>query len=134
MYNNNLYEARRNTHMTQAELAEKLKMNTIVYGRYERGERDIPLSIAAQMADVLNVSLDYIACRSKSTMGMQADKDNEFVKKTMIEPAVQNSQSEKDTLYAYIEVLREQQRKANEQTESGIAQIMKIIQEKYPEE
>lgn len=133
MYNNNLYEARRNSHITQAELAEKLNMNTVVYGRYERGERDIPLSLAAQMAEILNVSLDYLACRSKSPLGLQADEDNMLVQKTLIEPAIKNATNEKETLLAYIEVLRKEQKKTNEQAESAVAQIMKIINEKYPE-
>ena len=79
MYSNNLYEARKQARKTQAELAEMLAMNTIVYGRYERGERDIPLSVAVQMADVLNVSLDYLAGRSRIASGTKSDdrKGNE---------------------------------------------------------
>ena len=109
-----------------------LAMNTIVYGRYERGERDIPLSVAVQMADVLNVSLDYLAGRSRIASGTKSD--DEFLQKTLIDPAMKNVTSEKDALYAYVNVLREEQRKTNEQTENAVAQIMKIINDKYPSE
>lgn len=132
MYSNNLYEARKQARKTQAELAEMLAMNTIVYGRYERGERDIPLSVAVQMADVLNVSLDYLAGRSRIASGTKSD--DEFLQKTLIDPAMKNVTSEKDALYAYVNVLREEQRKANEKTENAVAQIMKIINDKYPSE
>nr|DAQ81143.1 MAG TPA: Helix-turn-helix XRE-family like protein [Inoviridae sp.] len=132
MYSNNLYEARKQARKTQAELAEMLAMNTIVYGRYERGERDIPLSVAVQMADVLNVSLDYLAGRSRIASGTKSD--DEFLQKTLIDPAMKNVTSEKDALYAYVNVLREEQRKTNEQTENAVAQIMKIINDKYPSE
>lgn len=132
MYSNNLYEARKQARKTQAELAEMLAMNTIVYGRYERGERDIPLSVAVQMADVLNVSLDYLAGRSRIASGTKSDDD--FLQKTLIDPAMKNVTSEKDALYAYVNVLREEQRKTNEKTENAVAQIMKIINDKYPSE
>jgi transcriptional regulator with XRE-family HTH domain len=132
MYSNNLYEARKQARKTQAELAEMLAMNTIVYGRYERGERDIPLSVAVQMADVLNVSLDYLAGRSRIASGTKSD--DEFLQKTLIDPAMKNVTSERDALYAYVNVLREEQRKTNEQTENAVAQIMKIINDKYPSE
>ena len=132
MYSNNLYEARKQARKTQAELAEMLAMNTIVYGRYERGERDIPLSVAVQMADVLNVSLDYLAGRSRIASGTKSD--DEFLQKTLIDPAMKNVTSEKDALHAYVNVLREEQRKTNEQTENAVAQIMKIINDKYPSE
>ena len=104
MYSNNLYEARKQARKTQAELAEMLAMNTIVYGRYERGERDIPLSVAVQMADVLNVSLDYLAGRSRIASGTKSD--DEFLQKTLIDPAMKNVTSERDALYAYVNVLR----------------------------
>lgn len=132
MYSNNLYEARKQARKTQAELAEMLAKNTIVYGRYERGERDIPLSVAVQMADVLNVSLDYLAGRSRIASGTKSD--DEFLQKTLIDPAMKNVTSEKDALYAYVNVLREEQRKTNEKTENAVAQIMKIINDKYPSE
>ena len=132
MYSNNLYEARKQARKTQAELAEMLAMNTIVYGRYERGERDIPLSVAVQMADVLNVSLDYLAGRSRIASGTKSD--DEFLQKTLIDPAMKNVTSERDALYAYVNVLSEEQRKTNEKTENAVAQIMKIINDKYPSE
>ena len=132
MYSNNLYEARKQARKTQAELAEMLAMNTIVYGRYERGERDIPLSVAVQMADVLNVSLDYLAGRSRIASGTKSD--DEFLQKTLIDPAMKNVTSEKDALYAYVNVFREELRKTNEKTENAVAHIMKIINDKYPSE
>lgn len=45
----------------QAELAKALYMQTTQYGRYERGERELPLNIAIALARYYDVSLDYIA-------------------------------------------------------------------------
>lgn len=108
MYKNNLYEARDNAHITQAEMAEKLNMNVTVYGRYERGERDIPLSIAAQMANIFDVSLDYIACRSESRMGIQEDRDNKLIKETVFAPLIEEAGDEQTAMIEFIKSQRQQ--------------------------
>ena len=46
---------------TQKEIAAYLNMQTTVYQRYERGEREIPLWAAIKLADLYHVSLDYLA-------------------------------------------------------------------------
>ncbi len=44
----------------QSEVADALYMKLTQYGRYERGEREIPLNVAVAIAKYYNVSLDYI--------------------------------------------------------------------------
>lgn len=44
----------------QSELADALYMKLTQYGRYERGEREIPLNVAVAIAEYYGVSLDYI--------------------------------------------------------------------------
>lgn len=48
---------------TQKEMAQILNMQTTVYQRYERGERDIPFWLAIEIAEYYKVSLDYLAER-----------------------------------------------------------------------
>ena len=62
MYENNLLALRLKNKDTQKDIAEILGMNVTVYARYERGERDLPLSIAKQISNYYDVSIDYIAC------------------------------------------------------------------------
>ena len=131
MYYNNLYEARTNAHITQSEIANKLDMNVTVYGRYERGERDIPLSLAAQMANELNVSLDYIARRTENPMGY--NEDTAILQRTLINPILKNPQDKVGFLNSCIEALREEQRQSNERVDNAIDEIMKKIDEIYPE-
>lgn len=52
---------REDNDLTQKQVAEKLYLQTTVYQRYERGEREIPLCIAIKLAELYNVSLDYLA-------------------------------------------------------------------------
>ena len=48
---------------TQKEIAAILNMQTTVYQRYERGEREIPFWVAIELAKYYKVSLDYLAQR-----------------------------------------------------------------------
>ncbi len=50
--------------LKQSEVAEKLFLQREVYRRYETGQREIPLNIAIMIADIYNVSIDYLAGRT----------------------------------------------------------------------
>lgn len=54
----------------QNEIAQMLKIGISTYQRYERGETPITLEIAQQLANFYNVSLDYIAGRTKDKKGL----------------------------------------------------------------
>ena len=56
-----LKDIREDRDMTQKDFAEKLGLYTTTYARYERGEQDIPLSLAVDIAKFYNLSLDYLA-------------------------------------------------------------------------
>ena len=53
----NIREARKEAGLTQEQIAEKLKMSQLHFGRLERGERPASLEQLAQVALTLNVSL-----------------------------------------------------------------------------
>ena len=54
-------DLREDRDINQKDLAEKIGLYTTTYARYERGEQEIPLYIAIEIAKFYNVSLDYIA-------------------------------------------------------------------------
>lgn len=58
-------DLREDSDKTQSDLAEYLGTTAQYYGKYEKGERELPLSRAIQLADYYGVSLDYIAGRIK---------------------------------------------------------------------
>lgn len=64
--------------LKQVELAKKINMNTTTYQRYERGEREIPLNIAIIIADYYNVSIDYIAGRTKNKGGIGINNEGKI--------------------------------------------------------
>ncbi len=68
-------DLREDSDKTQAELAEYLGTTPQYYGKYEKGEREIPFSRAVQLANYYNVSLDYLAGRkSYSSLNNEDEK------------------------------------------------------------
>ena len=60
MYFKRLYDLRADNDLTQEQVAEYLTCNRQVYARYERGLREIPVSMLIKLAKFYNVSVDYI--------------------------------------------------------------------------
>lgn len=50
--------------LLQKDLAEYLHMHAEVYGRYERGDREIPVWAVIKLADLYHTSTDYILGRT----------------------------------------------------------------------
>lgn len=50
--------------LTQEYIAKYLKINRVVYNRYENRLREIPISLLIKLADFYNVSIDYITNRT----------------------------------------------------------------------
>ena len=61
MYFQRLRDLREDNDKKQSEIAEMLGIKLTVYGRYERGEREMPIHHFIALARYYNVSLDYLA-------------------------------------------------------------------------
>ena len=57
-------DLREDADLTQTQVAKMLFCDQSLYSKYERGEREIPLGLAIQLADFYHVSLDYLVGRS----------------------------------------------------------------------
>ena len=60
MFFKRLYDLRIDNDLTQQQVADYLMCNRQVYARYERGIREIPVSMVIKLAKFYNVSADYI--------------------------------------------------------------------------
>ena len=60
MYLRRLRDLREDHDLSQAQIAEVLKIQQTVYSRYERGAQTIPLQHLVTLAQYYNVSTDYI--------------------------------------------------------------------------
>lgn len=59
-------DLREDADKTQTEIADILGTTPQYYGKYEKGEREIPLMRAIELADYYDVSLDYLAGRTNT--------------------------------------------------------------------
>ena len=64
MYFKRLYDLRNDNDLTQQQVADYLLCNRQVYARYERGLREIPVSMLIKLADLYRTSVDYILGRT----------------------------------------------------------------------
>jgi transcriptional regulator with XRE-family HTH domain len=55
-----LQEARKKKGLSQEDIAKELKTKAPVIGRYERDEMKPSIDVATKIADLLEVSLDYL--------------------------------------------------------------------------
>ncbi|HBC27619.1 MAG TPA: transcriptional regulator [Ruminococcaceae bacterium] len=46
--------------LTQQQVAEYLMCDQSLYSKYERGERDVPLSVMIRLAQFYKTSIDYL--------------------------------------------------------------------------
>ena len=56
----NLKELRLERGLTQKEVADALKINSVTYLHYEKDQREPPLTLLADMAVFFEVSVDYL--------------------------------------------------------------------------
>lgn len=57
-------DLREDADKTQTDIAEYLGTTAQYYGKYEKGERELPFTRAVELAEYYDVSLDYIAGRT----------------------------------------------------------------------
>ena len=57
-------DLREDNDYTQKFIAEYLICDQSLYSKYERGERPIPLEAIVKLADLYNVSIDYLCGRT----------------------------------------------------------------------
>ena len=64
MFIKRLHDLRIDNDLTQQQVADFLMCNRQVYARYERGLREIPVSMLMKLADFYKTSVDYILERT----------------------------------------------------------------------
>ena len=66
-YYKRIKELREDRDMSQSNIADLLEIKQVVYSRYERGEREIPVHLIIKLCKIYNVSADYILELSNKT-------------------------------------------------------------------
>ena len=60
MYFRRIYDLRIDNDMTQQQVADYLLCHRVVYARYEKGHREIPVSMLIKLAELYGTTTDYI--------------------------------------------------------------------------
>ena len=60
MYFKRIKDLRNDNDFSQQYVADYLKINRVVYSRYETGIRDIPVDLLIKLSSLYNASIDYI--------------------------------------------------------------------------
>ncbi|MDE6019564.1 MAG: helix-turn-helix transcriptional regulator [Ruminococcus sp.] len=63
-YYQRIRDLREDSDKTQSDIAHYLGTTAQYYGKYEKGEREIPLARAIELANYYSVSLDYLSGRT----------------------------------------------------------------------
>lgn len=53
-------DLREDNDLSQSKVAQYLMCDQSLYSKYERGERELPLRLAVQLAEYYGVSVDYL--------------------------------------------------------------------------
>lgn len=64
LYFRRIYDLREDNDFSQKTVAAFLEMHPNVYRRYEKGTREIPVSVVMKLADFYHVSTDYLLGRT----------------------------------------------------------------------
>ena len=68
MFNEKLCYLRKHQELTQAELAERLKINSATYSKYEQGISEPDIATIKSLANFFDVSIDYLLENEKATL------------------------------------------------------------------
>lgn len=101
-------DLREDADKTQTDIAEYLGTTAQYYGKYEKGEREIPFLRAIQLAEYYDVSLDYIAGRTNFPKGKDsaAFQDDAL---SVVEKYASLTERNKGRLEQFLDTLCEQQ-------------------------
>lgn len=75
MFNKRLRETRMKCGFTQQNMADKLGISLNAYQKYEQAERSPSLECLVSIADIFNVSIDYLLCRDNFIQSHAASAD-----------------------------------------------------------
>ena len=74
---NRIKELRKQNGYTQKTICDKLVINKLTYSGYETARNEIPIQTMVHLADLFNVSMDYLTCRIDNPREIIGEKQAE---------------------------------------------------------
>lgn len=97
MFVNRIAEVRKKQNLSQAVLGDMLNSSGDMIGRYERGLVFPSIEVVNKIADILEVSIDYLVCKT------DLELDNDMVSR--LEKIASMPQEEKKLVYRVVDSL-----------------------------
>lgn len=119
MFYQRLRDLKEDKDLKQSNIAKIIKVSENQYGRYERGENDIPLEKALLLANFYNVSLDYIAGRTNDKKGFNKS-DLPDMEVDLLKKFRSLSEQQKGIILGRIEAMTEE----NEEIQAQIKDVI----------
>jgi len=91
-----LKEIRISHKLTQKNICDTLTLSPLTYSNYEKERNDVPVEILIQLADMYEVSMDYLTCRTDNPKGIYFSADG-----------IDNKEESNDNIEARIAKLEE---------------------------
>lgn len=107
-----LKDLKEDADLTQKQVADIIGVSVNHYGKYERGETDVPFEKAIVLAEYYDVSLDYLAGRTNHKYGKSHSKLTEE-QTHLIDTYSLLSEKNKGKLELFAEQLIEKQTEKN---------------------
>lgn len=121
---------RAEANMKQKEFAQKLGIATTTYSGYESGKHEPNIEFLIKIADMFELSLDYVVGRSVNKGGIADDEVNQFLTETLIEPLQQEGKSNIEIMEDIYQKFTNQMSFAQQQ----MLEIRKMIDEEKKKE
>jgi len=67
---------RKKNKLTQKDVSDKIEINPLTYSNYEIERSDISVEVLIRLADLYNVSMDYMTCRTDNPKGIYFSADD----------------------------------------------------------
>lgn len=107
---------RKKNKLRQSDIAKRLGLTTAAYQNYEYGKREAGYSTLLLLADMFDVSLDYLLCRTD-------DNSSSVSASAALDPF---SKNEKMLLSAYLNI--------DDRSKTALMSIIKEISDRYQEQ
>lgn len=73
---------RKENRLTQKDVSDKIGINPLTYSNYEIERSEISIEVLVRLANLYNVSMDYLTCRTDNPKGMYFYKDDSIDSKS----------------------------------------------------
>lgn len=108
MFNKRLSCCRENKGMTQSDVAKHLSITRQAYNHYETGQRQPPQDVLIQLANLYNVSVDYLLCITDEPRPLSLDEQMDGIEFALYGEVKDLTDEQKQEILDYVRFKKQQ--------------------------